>query len=114
LELVVGNRIRKLETKNIIFIESIALERVDDQGCLEGVFEVGEAEVYLLSRLLFLGNQPHRLETRERPENMSYFSFRGVEGDAFHVNCVGGCFRNGHDVGSEETRYFRKRFRKLK
>jgi len=39
-------------------------------------------------------NQANGLESSERPENVSYFSLRGISRDAFYVNGVCSVFRD--------------------
>ena len=43
----------------------------------------------------------------------SNLSLLGVERDSFNVDCVGGIFRNGHDIGCKETRDSRHCLREL-
>ncbi len=100
--LIISDCVAELKTENIILVKPIALKSVNDQGGLEFVFEVGEAEDYFFAWSLLAGNEPHRFEAGEGPENMGDFTFGGPTRDAFHVHSVCCVLGNGHDLGLEK------------
>jgi hypothetical protein len=77
-----------MESNQIVFAESVALQSVDANGALHDVFEVDEAE-HSVFAVFFLVYQPQFFEPRKRPENVRNFSFRGVQRNALDVNDVG-------------------------
>ena len=66
--LLVG--VGELEAPDVILIKSIALKRVDHECRLEIILEVSEAENDLLFGVNLPGNQPDRLESLERSEDV--------------------------------------------
>ena len=64
--LLVG--VRELQTPDVVFVESIALERVDDDGCLLGTLKVCKAEDHFLIWTFLSWNQADGLEASEWTE----------------------------------------------
>ena len=68
--LIISDRIAELKTENVILVKAIALKSVNDQGGLELVFEVSEAEDYFFAWPFFARNEPHCLEAGEGAEDV--------------------------------------------
>ena len=78
LMLVVDGRVRKLQSQNIISIESISLQSINDDRCLQSWLEISKTKNDFLARLLLTRNETDSFEALEWPENVSDFPLRGI------------------------------------
>lgn len=109
--LVIDNRKGELETQDIVFVKAISLESVYDNRRLQRRFEVNKTKDHLFAWPLLAPDQAHGAEADERPKDMSDFTFRGVDRNAFDVDSVSSIFGNRNDRIRVEHRL--KRLSKL-
>lgn len=87
-----------MKTDNIVLVKSIALEIIDDDGRLNWILKIDKAEQNSAVILCFSRNESDSLESRIRPEYVSYFSLRRSKGDTFHIDWISGMLWNVKNV----------------
>jgi len=88
---VAGESIGKLEAKDVVSVETVALQRVDHDRRLNSILEISKTQHDSFTLTLFARNETHSFETNKRSENVRYFSFRGVRRhtlDIHRVTCI--------------------------
>ena len=76
--LVVSGSIWKLETQDVILVESVPLQGIYDQSGLELVVKVSEAEYDFLTGPFLSGDETYGLVAREGPEDVRDLSLGGI------------------------------------
>ena len=67
-------------------MKSVALQCVDDHGCLGGVFEVSKSEVDFKAVLGFPGDETQLFEPRERSKDVRDLAISGVLGQPLDID----------------------------
>ena len=97
LVFIIGLGIRKLESKNVIAVETITLQSIDDNRSLKSRFKISETQNDFLTGLLLPRNESNSLESQKWSKNMWNFTLSGVDRNAFHIHSIGGVRRNRKD-----------------
>lgn len=78
LVLVVCDGVRELKTQDVVSIESISLERVDNDSRLKSRLEVSKAQDYFLPGFFLSRDESNSFESEERSKDVSNLSFSRV------------------------------------
>jgi hypothetical protein len=95
---IARERIGKLEAKDVVAVETIALQRVNHDCSLKSIFEISETQHDSFTLTLFPRNETHSFETHKWSENVCNLSFRGVGRHALNIHCVTCIFGNGQNL----------------
>ena len=107
---IVDSRIRKLKTKDVVAVETVALQSVDDDRRLHCVFKISKTKDDFFSGLLFVPlDESDSLEARERPEEVRHLALGGVGGNSLDVDSTCGISWNRKDFRHIESRLDRLR-----
>ena len=78
LVLIVCDGERELKTQDVVSIESISLERVDNDSRLKSRLEVSKAQDYFLPGFFLSRDESNSFESEERSKDVSNLSFSSV------------------------------------
>ena len=78
LVLIVCDCVWELETQDVISIESISLERIDNDSRLKSRLEVSKAQDYFLPGFFLSRDESNSFESEERSKDVSNLSFSRV------------------------------------
>ena len=90
--------IGKLEAKNIVSVETIALKSVDHDCSLESILKISETQHDSLALTLLPWNETHSFETNKGSKNVRNFSFRSVGRYTLYIHRVTCIFRDRQNL----------------
>lgn len=76
--LVVCDCVWELKTQDVISIESISLERIDNDSRLKSGLEVSKAQDYFLPGFFLSRDESNSFKSKERSKDVSNLSFSRV------------------------------------
>lgn len=109
LVLVVCDGIRKLKTQDVISIESISLERIDNDSRLKSRLEVSKAQDYFLPGFFLTRDESNSFKSEERSKDMCNLSLSRVKRNPFHIHSVCGIFRDRQVARVENALHVRSK-----
>lgn len=104
----------KRKSDYIIFVEPIALQRVNYHSSLVYSLEISKAKVDFKPILGLSGNKSKLLESRVRTKNVGHLSLTGVVGKALNVNSCSGLLRIMLQIGKLLGKALKRRRNLLK